>query len=131
MGIAEDQFKALEQSGSHRQKYSNVSLTVLGNGTFLVKLEGFALPSGWKPQRTNVYFLIPTGYPVARPDTFWTESNVSLESGAPVMNTGNNQQPGVPAGLKWFSWHPSSWNPSRDTLLTWVEMIRRRFEERR
>lgn len=131
MGIVDDHFKALQENGSRRQKYSNVSLTAVGNGTFLVRIEGFVLPSGWKPKTTNVYFLIPVGYPIARPDTFWTEATVSLESGAPLTNTGNNQPPGVPAGLKWFSWHPGSWNPNRDNLLTWVEMIRRRFEDRR
>lgn len=131
MGVAEDHFKALEENGNRRQRYSNASLTPVGNGTLLVKLTGFVLPTGWKPRTTNVYFLIPVGYPVARPDTFWTEADVFLESGAPAMNTGNNQQPGVPSGLKWFSWHPGSWNANRDNLLTWVEMIRRRFEDRR
>lgn len=131
MGVAEDHFRALQNNWPRRQRYSNVSLTPVGNGTLLVRIEGFVLPSGWKPETTNIYFLIPAGYPVARPDTFWTDGNVSLQSGAPVMNTGNNQQPGIPPGLKWFSWHPSSWNPNRDNLLTWVEMIRRRFEERR
>ena len=131
MDIVEDHFKALQENGGRRQRYTGAALTPVGNGSYLVKLEGFVLPNGWKPKITNVYFLIPAGYPVARPDTFWTEADLFLKSGNPPMNTGNTQQPGVPAGLKWFSWHPGSWNANRDNLLTWVEMVRRRFEDRR
>jgi hypothetical protein len=131
MGLVEEHFAALKANGSRRLLYADASLTPVGNGTYLVRLQDYSLPSGWKPRHTNIYFLVPAGYPVSRPDTFWTEANVFLESGGQPMNIGTNQQPGVPANLKWFSWHPGTWNANRDSLITWVEMIRRRFEDRR
>ena len=47
MGIVEDQFAELQENGSRRKLYSKATITTIPNGTYLVKLEGFVLPSGW------------------------------------------------------------------------------------
>ena len=101
------------------------------NGTTLVQLRDFALPPGWNATRTNVFFLVPAGYPMARPDTFWTDRSLQLASGRPPSNTGSNQPPGVPPNLLWFSWHPAAWNPNRDSLVNYVAMIGHRFKDAR
>ena len=129
MSIVNDQFQELQQANDRQNGFTSAELTPLPNGTFLVKLNRFKLPKGWNRQETTVYFLVPVGYPVARPDTFWTDPGLMLLNGGPPANTGNNQPEGIPPGLLWFSWHPSNWNPNRDTLLTYVAIIRNRFNE--
>jgi hypothetical protein len=129
MAILDEHFAQLESVAERR--FSKATRSEAPNGTWLIKLSDFVLPEGWNRAHTSVYFLIPAGYPVARPDTFWTDPGLTPPSGGPPANTGNNQQPGVPAGLLWFSWHPSVWNPNRDNLVNFVAMIRRRFEEKR
>lgn len=129
MAILDDHFAQLE---NHPYGWFSQAVRTQGpNGTWLVQLRDFVLPLGWNRTHTNVYFLVPAGYPVARPDTFWTDPGLSPPSGGPPANTGNNQQPGVPPNLLWFSWHPAAWNPNRDSLINYVAMIRNRFEEKR
>lgn len=129
MAVLDDQIAQLKNVGERR--FSRVEYTAVPNGTALIKLCDFILPQGWNTATTNVYFLVPVGYPQARPDTFWTEPGLKLASGGPPVSTGTNQPLGVPANLLWFSWHPAAWNPNRDNLVTYVSMIRRRFEEKR
>ena len=131
MGLLEEQFEELRQEGLRRNGYAVVELTNIANGTSLITLREFALPSGWSKQKATVYFLVPIGYPVARPDTFWTDPELQLAGGGIPVNTGSNQMEGVPPNLLWFSWHPSTWNPNRDNLITYAAMIRRRFDELR
>jgi len=127
--ILDEQFAELQRQGARHGDYSAASLTPQPNGTSVVELRNFLLPPGWNKQRVTVYFIVPVGYPVARPDTFWTDPDLRLANGGPAVNTGNNQQPGVPGNLLWFSWHPSTWNPNRDNLVSYVAMITRRFEQ--
>jgi hypothetical protein len=129
MAILDDHIAQLQSIADRR--FANAERIQGPNGTTLIKLHDFILPPGWNMDRTNVYFLVPAGYPVARPDTFWTDHGLRLASGGPPVNTGNNQPPGIPPNLLWFSWHPSAWNPNRDSLVNYVAMIRRRFEEKR
>jgi hypothetical protein len=129
MAILDDHIAQLESVAERR--FSKVVKTQAPNGTWLVELRDFALPPGWNQPHTNVYFLVPAGYPVAQPDTFWTDPGLMSPSGGPPANTGSNQQPGIPPNLLWFSWHPAAWNPNRDNLVNYVAFIRNRFEERR
>lgn len=131
MTILDEQFLDLQKQASRPGHFSGASLTPQPNGTALIELRDFVLPAGWNKQKVTVYFVVPVGYPTARPDTFWTDSDLRLADGGPAVNTGNNQQPGVPPNLLWFSWHPSAWNPNRDNLVTYVAMITRRFEQLR
>lgn len=130
MTILDEHIADLEREGTRHHDYSRPVLTPIPNGTSLVELRDFVLPEGWNRPRTSIYFLVPVGYPVARPDTFWTDCDLRLANGSMPANTGNNQQPGVPPDLLWFSWHPSIWIPNRDNLVTYVTMIGKRFEMR-
>ncbi len=128
MSIVDDHFAQLQTLANH-EYFEGATLSPISNGTYLVTLTGFALPAGWNKPRTNVYFLVPVGYPVARPDTFWTDPGLAPATGGVPMSTGNNQPPGVPPNLLWFSWHPGAWNPNHDNLVNYVSLISRRFEE--
>jgi hypothetical protein len=112
-------------------RFGQATMTPAGNGTFVVRIPAFPLPAGWNATETTVYFVVPVGYPVAQPDTFWTEPNLKLRGGGPPMNTGVQNLPGLPPNLQWFSWHPSSWNPNRDNLVNYAKMIENRFREPR
>jgi Prokaryotic E2 family E len=131
VAILDEHIAQLNSVADAERRFSKAEATPAPNGTTLVKLCDFVLPPGWQPTRTNVYFLVPAGYPVARPDTFWTDQGVQLASGVRPSNVGNNQPPGIPPGLLWFSWHPAAWNANRDNLVNYVAFIRRRFEEKR
>lgn len=101
------------------------------DGTNLVTLPSVALPAGWSQAATHVRFVVPTGYPYAVPDCFWADQGLRLATGAMPQNTAmGNTVPGQPdPATLWFSWHvTSAWTPGRSTLMTYVKVVRRRFE---
>ncbi len=102
------------------------------DGSAYVVIPDVRLPAGWNAAATTVYFLAPLGYPQARPDSFWTEASLRLASGVVPANAQmNGNNPGDLGTVLWFSFHPSSWNPLRDDLLTYFNVVRTRFREAR
>lgn len=126
--IIDEQFAALAES-AQRRFGQTPTLQRNPDGTATVIVPGFKLEAGWSRSEATVYFLVPVGYPVARPDTFWTDQ-LRLANGSPPASTGDNHthQTGR-TGLTWFSYHPSVWNANRDNLLTYLAIIGNRLKE--
>jgi hypothetical protein len=126
MSLVRQHFDALRA----KPRYAGASLDEVPNGTFLVTIAGYPLPPGWNRDTTTIYFIVPVGYPQAKPDSFWTDPGLLLASGAMPQNAtlGGNQQPGLPSGVLWFSWHVNNWNPNSDTLETYANLIRGRLQ---
>jgi hypothetical protein len=112
-------------------KYPGTILRVRADGSCLVNIPNYFLPVGWNKQTTNVYFVVPVGYPTAKPDCFWTDKDLTLANGATPANASVNANHGEAEQLLWFSYHLSSWNPNTDNLLTYVRVIQKRLEELR
>lgn len=129
MSFVQAHFQALKAL----PRYEAASLEPVPNGTHVVVIPGFQLPGGWNRETTTVYFVVPLGYPQARPDSFWTEPELRVAGGAMPQNAtpGGNHQQGLPPGVLWFSWHPSGWNPNQDNLITYVKLIATRFQAQR
>lgn len=113
------------------EAYPSATTSALPDGTTLVTVPGVVLPAGWNEQTTVVSFVIPIGYPMARPDCFWAEERLRLAGGAMPQNAGVNTIPGTTNPQLWFSWHLGAWNPASDSLITYLRVIVRRFVELR
>jgi hypothetical protein len=101
----------------------------LANGSIRVAVPNVDLPKGWSSARVTVYFVLPVGYPSAQPDSFWTDATLRLEGDRTPQNTGLQQIPGTSELLLWFSWHVQTWNPNEHSALTWLRVIKKRFEQ--
>jgi hypothetical protein len=75
-----------------------------------------------------VHFVLPVGYPNAQPDCFWTDADLKLEGDRTPQNTGMNQIPATTETLLWFSWHIQAWSPNDHSAMTWIRLIKKRFE---
>ena len=125
--IIEDQLKQLKAEGNRHGRYYDVEWALIANGTTLVRLK-MQLPAGWNQKVADICFLIPVGYPVAKPSTsFWTQENLRLEHGAAPLYTKEQHAHGIPSGMIWWAQHSTAWLPNHDNLVTVVEAIRRRF----
>ena len=122
MTPVEEQFEAL------RGEYPGAELEPHPDGSLTVTVPDVPLPEGWEPRTTTVRFLVPVGYPAGRPDCFWTDDQVKLIGGKVPQATGQNPKPYGPHGLLWFSWHIQNWSPNFDTLLTYFNVVTKRFE---
>lgn len=107
------------------------TLEGLPDGSHLITVPSIDLPTGWSKNQVSVKFIAPVGYPLARPDCFWTDADLKLANGAQPQNTGPNAIPHVSTPHLWFSWHVSSWNPNNDNLLTYLYVIKRRLQDPR
>ena len=114
-----------------KQAYPRTRHQRRNDGSVLVEISEFPLPPGWNAGTTTVSFVVPLGYPQARPDSFWTDPSLRLKHEGMPANSGLNTNYGGPDPRLWFSYHPERWDPNRDSLWTYLKLIRRRFEDPR
>jgi E2/UBC family protein E len=123
-----------EQLELLRQTHPDAIATPLGTGGHLITVPNVELPDGWNRRSTTVLFVTPPGYPSAQPDCFWVEPTQFrlANQGTPQGSNDSNPIPGLnpPRQFTWFSWHLQSWNPNRDSLITYLNVIMKRFESR-
>jgi hypothetical protein len=122
-----------EQFDDLRKIYPEAAL-LPSEGLHQIRIPQMVLPDGWSQSHTEVRFVVPNGYPYSPPDCFWADMNLRLSSGQMPQNAQiGTPMPGHndPQTL-WFSWHvQNNWKPGFCDLLTYVKIIRNRFEERK
>ena len=127
--IIEEQLKVLQKN------YPDASAKPLPSGAHLITVPDVKLPDGWNRQTVAILFLAPPGYPAGQPDCFWAdpiEEPGALRFGAeknqtPQASNDSNPIPEVGPRGTWFSWHLQSWDPNRDSLLTYLNVIKQRL----
>ena len=97
----------------------------------IVVIPDYSLPDGWSNKTTTVRFVLPPAFPHANPDCFYADSDLRLLGGRIPQNTQQQAIPGLSGQYLWFSWHPKGWRIGRDTLTTYLRVIRQRFEDLR
>jgi hypothetical protein len=110
-----------------KERYPAATLQGLPSGSALVSMPGIALPPGWSAASTNIYFLVPVGYPGPPPDCFWADQTLTLAAGGQPQASNVTQIPETAIVGRWFSWHvvegQRNWNPNRDDLMTFVSIV--------
>lgn len=107
-----------------RGRFGEVQTRQLPSGATLVTLPGVRLPVGWSKPSTTIRFIVPPGYPFANLDCFWADPDLLLAHGGPPQNSALNPVPETVEPALWFSWHLTGpWNPNRDTLSTWMNVV--------
>jgi hypothetical protein len=124
LGFLEDQL--IELALLH----PDASTLALPDGTTLITVPNIALPDGWNQTTTRVHFLLPIGYPMSRPDCFWADANLRLSSGMQPSASTVQTLPVSGEQALWFSWHLGLWNPMLDSIITYLRVVRERFEKR-
>ena len=107
-------------------RHPQATASASAGGGMVISVPDVELPAGWNKPSTGVHFWAQQGYPYAKLDCFWTDTDLLLASGNPPQNTGRTGPPEL-AGLLWFSWHTDHWNPGRDDFLTWMASVRDRL----
>jgi len=116
---------------SLKKRFESALLQRRPDGSALVIVPDLPLPQGWLKKTCGVLFVVPNGYPQARPDSFWADPDLRLAHGGMPANTGINANYGGADPKLWFSYHPSGWNPNLDDLSTYLNLIKSRLREAR
>ena len=138
-----------------RSKWPQAHHEKADHGAHLIIVPAFLLPPGYNCTIATVLFVAPPGFPAAQPDHFFTHTGPDeLELDPPVLElrsdsdgswmerywkpkctNSHNTPPGFPQwhgeGLLWWSWHLQHWDPNRDTLMTYMNVIRSRLKPAR
>ena len=113
-----------------RRRFVAAEVLQMASGTMLVTVPDVALPKGWSKPSTTIRFLVPASYPFAQLDCFWAEADLRLASGGSPQNAAANPIPEAGQVGLWFSWHLTTpWNPNRDTLSSWMNVILERMRQ--
>lgn len=120
-----------QQLEALRVRHPGAEIVPAPGATGVVVVPNVKLPAGWNCATTTVRFVLPAGFPLAALDCFWVSPDLRLASGAVPQNAQvQNPPPQIPGvgPLLWFSWHVQSWNPGRDTMLTYMRVIQDRLK---
>jgi|GEM_PF-748540 len=129
MEAQKDQFREYCKHAGHDEP----TYTPLSGGGVLVTVDNVDISGqGWNRDKAKILFVAPPGYPAAQPDCFWVEpAGLRMANGGtPQASNDSNPIPGEIApgrSTTWFSWHLQTWNPSTDSLVTYFNVIMRRF----
>jgi len=129
-----DQFLKL-QTYLQEFKHQGTEIQRRADGSYLITIKGVDLPAGWNPQKVDIFFIAPPGYPAAKPDCFWVSPRLRLSSGGIPQNA--NEGTALPYDLNpsrpltWFSWHLQMWDPNRDGLDRFYRAIVQRLNPAR
>lgn len=121
MGLIEQQLQRL------RDRFEPIHTQEVPGTGWVVRIPAVPLPGGWSKQETELVFLLPQGYPFAKPDCFWADQDLRLANGNLPQSTQINSVPGLGSQMLWFSWHLEPWNPNQDDISTWFAVIRSRL----
>lgn len=92
-------------------------------GWFNVVFSKYRLPPGYNKPDTTLLFKLPLSYRNGKPDMFWTEEDLRLQSGV-IPRSADSIESAV-------SWHPQNWNPATDDVTTYLEFVNQRLAQAR
>ena len=92
---------------------------------------GYKIPSNiWGRDSVDLLVQVPGLYPNAKLDMFWVYPKLTLPDGR-IPEGGNTDENYLNRIWQRFSWHPSNWNPARDNLSTYLELVNHRLHQKR
>jgi hypothetical protein len=115
------------------------------DGTCWLHIAHFPVGPGWNKSIVELLLDIPhgtPGYPQVAPSWFWTDRDLMTNEGQPIKHffvsgTSHADAQHLEKGWGHFCVHVKSWRPSPgyaithgDSLLTYVELIRKVFHDR-
>ena len=96
---------------------------VAENGFTHVVIANFPLPVAYTPRQADLLIRLPSLYPKAQPDMFWTRPDVKLVSGAWPLRSDVKE---TYLQIQWQRWSrhwQHGWRPGIDGLRTFLAAI--------
>ena len=125
----------LEQHlGELRGSGHEIEVTVEGQGEqarIYIVFGQYPVPPGiWGRSAIDLLIMAQGVYPNAKLDMFWVFPKLLLPDGR-MPEGGTSDESYLGRIWQRFSWHPSTWNPARDNLLSYLELVNHRLHQRR
>lgn len=101
-----------------------------GQRLYLI-FKGFVLGPAYSPSVSDLMVFTTIQYPNAGFDMFWVDESVKLSTGG-IPQAGDSIEPYLDRRWRRFSWHlppDRPWNPSHDSLSTWLAAVEERLRK--
>lgn len=99
-------------------------------GMICVVIREYRLPAGYRPDVVDLLLRLPQGFPDVPPDMWWTVPTVQFA--ATGEQPPQTQLQETHLGRQWQRWSrhltPGQWRPGRDSLQTFLRIIRTDLE---
>lgn len=99
-------------------------------GEILLIIRNYQLPAFYVPRSCSLMIKLPSGYPNANPDMFWTNPIIRLTNGsAPIASEVQESY----NGESWQRWsrHMNSWRAGIDNIQTKLRAVKTELEKGR
>ena len=117
--LLQEHIKILEREG-HK-------IEVSINSEIHIVFKDYKIPVQiWDSDKTDLLVIAHPTYPNAKMDMFWVNPSISLKSGKAVQAADTTESK---LGINWlrFSWHVQTWNPGKDNLMTYLDVVNDRL----
>ena len=101
-----------------------VDTSKISGETHLV-IQNFEFPVAYAPRIADLLIILPSGYPNANPDMFWTCPDVKLVNGQWPLNGNHHQVFGSRSWQRWSRHFQGGWRPGVDSLRTYLAAVRK------
>lgn len=118
-----------EQLAEVQRRYPDARIEAASGGSRLLIVPGVPVGAGWNARSTTVRVLVPVGFPHVKPDCFYADATLRLATGAEPQSS--NLQSVFGGQYRWFSWHISTWDPTRGSLDQYLHVCEGRLKEAR
>jgi hypothetical protein len=120
--LAEADAQFLKSEGLHYE--------VIPDGQMLALIiRGYALPAGYEPRVVDLLLWLPSGFPDAAPDMFWTHPVVTYVTGGDPPATQRRLEFNGRTWQRWSRHLALGWRPGLDNLQTYMRLIRTDLEK--
>jgi Prokaryotic E2 family E len=118
-----------QQLADIQRRYPLARLEAAPGGARVLVVPDVPVCPGWNQASTTVRVLVAVGYPHVKPDCFYVDTSLRLAaSGEPAAS---NIQTAFGGHYRWFSWHVTSWDPTRGSLDQFLHVCESRLREAR
>lgn len=100
------------------------------NGFMNIIFPAYELPpKKFNKQESSLLIEIPQSYPNGKPDMFWLDEDVRLSDGSIPKSAEETKNHFGDKNWRRFSWHLSKWDPTKDSLFTYIGFVDQRLSQ--
>lgn len=107
-------------------KAQGFEIEIIDGQEICIIIKNYAIPRGkWSRDTVDLLVITHPSYPNAKMDMFWVDPAITLQNGTSPKAAGIVSK----CGRNWqqFSWHVSTWNPARDNVITYLDVVNDRL----
>jgi hypothetical protein len=118
-----------QQLADIQRRYPLARLEAAPGGAHVLVVPDVPVCQGWNQESTTIRVLVAVGYPHVKPDCFYADTSLRLATGGEPA--ASNIQTAFGGQYRWFSWHITSWDPTRGSLDQFLHVCESRLREAR